>query len=88
MCKLFNQHKEEIRLYCEQNGLNFDIAQALPQCWGKNDIWLQYHDQEKGREGLRDETPAPIVLIIHIENEGVRIEKTEFTDRYLKKAPA
>lgn len=57
----------------------------MPQCWGKNDIWLQYHDPQKGKNGLKDETPAPIVLIITINNGRVEFEKTEFTEKYLKK---
>ena len=88
MCKMFNNHQEEIKLYCEQHGLDFEIAKRLPQCWGKHDIWLQYYDEKKGENGLRDETPAPIVLIIHIEQDGLKIEQTEHTKRYLSRRMA
>ena len=85
MCRLFDQHEKEIRKYCDENGLDFDIVKSMPQCWGKNDIWLQYYDPEKGKSGLLDETPAPIVLKIEINNGIVTVEQTEHTNKYLKK---
>ena len=85
MCRLFDEHAKEIKKYCDDNGLDFDIVKSMPQCWGRNDIWLQYHDPEKGKNGLLDETPAPIVLKIQVENGGVRVEQTEHTEKYLKK---
>ena len=77
MCKLFNQYEKEIEKICIENGLDFIKAKKLPQCWSKNDIWLQYYDPEKGKNGLLDETPSPIVLKIVIINGIVTIEKTE-----------
>lgn len=83
MCKLFSKYEKEIENYCLSNGLDFEKAKKLPQCWGKNDIWLQYHDPQKGKEGLNNETPAPIVLKIYIENGNVSFEQTENTLKYL-----
>ena len=83
MCKLFSKYEKEIENYCLSNGLDFEKAKKLPQCWGKNDIWLQYHDPQKGKEGLNTETPAPIVLKIYIENGNVSFEQTENTLKYL-----
>ncbi len=83
MCKLFSKYENEIENYCRQNNLSFEKAKSLPQCWGKNDIWLQYHDPEKGKTGLLDETPAPIVLKIYVENGKVTFEQTEYTHKYL-----
>lgn len=83
MCKLFSKYEKEIREYCVNNNLNFDKACKLPQCFGKNDIWLQYHDPERGKNGLKDETPAPIVLKIYINDGAVSFEQTEYTRKYL-----
>lgn len=83
MCKLFDQYQKEIEKLCVENGLDFEKAKNLPQCWGKNDIWLQYYDPDKGKNGLRDETPSPIVLKIFVNDGEVSIEKTEHTDKYI-----
>lgn len=83
MCMLFNKHEGEIKAYCQSNNLSFEKAKMLPQCWGKNDLWLQYHDPNKGRDGLRDETPAPIVLKMTIVNDKAIFEQTEYTQMYL-----
>ena len=85
MCKLFSQYENEIKKYFIENSLDFEKAKKLPQCWGKNDIWLQYYDPEKGKNGLKDETPAPIVLKIIINNGEVTFEQTENTKKYLGK---
>lgn len=83
MCKLFSKYEAEIERYCRDNSLSFEKAKKLSQCWGKNDIWLQYHDPEKGKSGLKDESPAPIVLKITIIDGNVLFEQTEHTKKYL-----
>ena len=85
MCKLFSQYETQIKQYCKENSLDFETVKSLPQCWGKNDIWIQHYDPEKGKEGLRDETPAPIVLKISVHDGNVSFEQTEYTEKYLKK---
>ena len=84
MCKLFDDWSQHIQQYCEKNGLSFDKARKLSQCWGEDMLVLQYHDPEKGRLGLKDETPMPVVLIVHRTPDNVIvIEPTEYTQQYL-----
>lgn len=79
MCKLFSIYEREIKNYCLNNGLNFEKVKSMPKCWSKNDIWIQHFDSAKGKEGLRNETPAPIVLKISVKSGKVLIEQTEYT---------
>ncbi|MBQ9674006.1 MAG: hypothetical protein IJV39_05215 [Ruminococcus sp.] len=44
---------------------------------------FQYYDPDKGKKGLLDENPAPIVLKIFVENGNVKFEQTEYTSKYL-----
>lgn len=83
MCKLFTDWENEIKAYCIENGLDFEKAKNMPKCWGENDIWLQHHDPDKGKNGLRDETPAPIVLKISCVGSTIKFEQTEYTQKYL-----
>lgn len=83
MCKLFDDWSNEIRTYCNSNNLSFDKAKNLSQCWGRNFLALQYHDPEKGKKGLLDETPMPLVLLITKTNNGLEFEQTEYTRKYL-----
>lgn len=84
MCKLFDEWSPQIREYCNNNNLSFEKAQKMSQCWGKNDIILQYYDDKKARkQGLLDETPMPIVLKIFRNKDHVEFEQTEYTQRYL-----
>lgn len=83
MCKLFNDHEREIEQYCISNGLSFEKAKRMPKSWGKDDIALQYFDTEKGKSGLLDETPAPVVLWIRKCEDRIVFEQTEYTKQYL-----
>ena len=82
-CKFFNDNIEEIQSYCKNNNLSFDKLCSMSKCWGKNDIAFQYHDPEKGKRGLLDETPMPLVLLITKTNNGLEFEQTEYTRKYL-----
>lgn len=50
---------------------------------GEDDIIFQYHDPEKGKMGLLDETPAPVVLKIIRMGSNIKFEQTEYTHKYL-----
>lgn len=85
MCKLFDEWKNEIKNYCIANGLDYKKAEKMGKSWGKTDIALQYIDKEKGKCGLLDDTPAPVVLWIKKKSDGTLIfEQTEYTEKYLK----
>ncbi len=83
MCKLFDDWSNEIRSYCENNGLQFEKAKKMSQCWNKDTLVLQYHDPVKGKNGLLDETPMPLVLVIKKEANGLHFSQTENTSKYL-----
>ncbi len=86
MCKLFDEWAIEIKKYCKDNGFDFEKAQKLSKSWSKNDLVLQHYDETKKLNGLLDETPMPIVLIIKKEDNGLVFTQTEHTERYLHKA--
>ena len=84
MCKLFDEWRNEIKDYCRQQGLNFDTAEKLSQSWNKNTVALSYRDPSKGSNGLLDDTPCPLVLLIRREKNGKLVfEQTEHTKKYL-----
>jgi hypothetical protein len=83
MCKLFSEWESDIKKYCADNDLNFAKAKQCGQCWRPDFLMLQHVDKEKGIRGLRDETPAPVVLTIRKNNNSLIFEQTEYTRRYL-----
>lgn len=80
---LFDVHEHEIEDYCLKNGLNFMRLKSMPKCWGKNDVWVQYHSEKSGLNGLKEEIPAPVVLKICKKNGKLSFEQTEYTRKYL-----
>ncbi len=85
MCKLFDIWTPQIKTYCSNHNLSFEKAQSMSQCWGKNDVILQYYDKNRSYEnrGLIDDTPMPIVLKITKTKNGLMFEQTEHTQKYL-----
>ncbi len=84
MFKFFKENKAEIEKYCKENNLSFEKVCKAGQFTYNNDLWLQYVDREKGKNGLLDETPAPVVLRIYLNNNGdLKFEQTEHTKKYL-----
>ena len=72
-----------IRSYCDNNGLNFAKVKDMVKCSGKDFFLLQYHDPNKGDEGLYDETRMPVVLQIIRTNGKLLIHETEHTRKFL-----
>lgn len=85
MCKLFDDWTNDIKEYCQKNNLDFEKAKSLSQCWGSNFLALQFHDVTKGKNGLLDETPMPLVLLIEKKSNGLVFTQTEYTKKYLNK---
>ncbi|MCM1335801.1 MAG: hypothetical protein NC084_05460 [Bacteroides sp.] len=84
MCKLFDDWTSEIKSFCERNGFDFEKAKKLSQCWGENELYLQYYDpNENSGLGLLDETPLPLVLSITKGPAGLVFGMTEHTRKYL-----
>lgn len=81
----FDEWRNEIKDYCRQQGLNFDTAEKLSQSWNKNTVALSYRDPSKGSNGLLDDTPCPLVLLIRREKNGKLVfEQTEHTKNILR----
>lgn len=84
MCELFTEWSADIQSFCKENNLSFEKAKRLSKSWGKDFLILGYHDPEKGKTGLLDDTPAPAALLITKGEDGELVfETTEFTDKYL-----
>jgi hypothetical protein len=83
---MFMDNETAIRDYCDRHGLNFEKAKNSPKCFNKTEIFLQYVDEELGRQeimGLIPPTPAPVTLMIRKTDRGLMFEQTEHTAEHL-----
>lgn len=83
MCMEYRKYVNEIKEYCDGNCLDFSKLKKMVKGCGAEDIIFQYHDPEKGKNGLLDETPMPVVLWVKRINGKLVFEQTEHTKRYL-----
>lgn len=85
MCKLFDEWSKDIEQFCNANNYSFAKASKLSQSWGKDKLALSYYDpsSDRGKLGLLDDTPMPLVLMISKEKGKLHFRQTEHTRKYL-----
>lgn len=83
MCMEYKNYINEIKEYCDCNRLDFSKLKGMVKGCGAEDIIFQYHDPEKGKKGLLDETPMPVVLWVKRVRGKLVFEQTEHTKKYL-----
>ena len=83
LSKIFTEYRDEIKGYCVRSGLSFDNLLKSPYCYGEEDLIFLYHDPEKAKLGLLDDTPSPSTLEIYLENGKLRFVQTDITHKYL-----
>ena len=80
----FVEWSDEIKAYCESNGLSFEKAKTMSRGFNRTMVSLCYYDRNKKTDGLRDDTPMPAVLFIEKQPDGsLKFEQTEHTKKYL-----
>ena len=87
MSKLFRDNEHVIRMYCDENHLDFEKAKKMPKSWNDKEgiCYVQFYDEEDEPQydGLKIDIPMPIVLMIHKVSGGIAFEQTEHTIKYL-----
>lgn len=80
---IWEEFKLQIKNYCQENMLDFEKLSHEGRSFSTNILYFQYVDPVKGSKGLLDETPAPVTLIVERKDNGIVIEQTENTKKYL-----
>ena len=82
----FNKWEKEIEKYCVENNLAFEKLKNQVRSWhGEEELDFLYYEKNCGTNGLRDETPLPIVLSVKNDKGNLVFVKTEYTERVLRK---
>lgn len=79
----FRECENFLEKYCIANGYNFSKLKTFPKGISKDRLEIYYHDPSKGHEGLKDETPMPVVLTVKKHNGEFSVLETEHTERLL-----
>ena len=72
-----------IEQFCINHGLDFEKLRTMGICYNQDVAFFQRIDHERGRNGLLDETPADVVLIMQIVDGKPVFKETEITRKYL-----
>lgn len=73
----------EIKEYCEKSGLNFEKVLKFKNTGNCNICAIQYFDPHGGAQGLLDETPAELLLLIEKKDNGIEFTQYENALKYL-----
>lgn len=69
--------------YCQKMGVAYDKIMALPKCYTKDMIKFQILNEEKGKMGLMDNTPAKVILTIRKDGNELVFEPSEDIKKYV-----
>lgn len=84
MCMEYKNYENDIQFYCEKNELDFSKLKSMIKGCGDNDIIIQARTGRNSSQGLLDETPMPVVLMIQRQPDGsLNFRQTEHTKRYI-----
>ena len=64
MKKYLLEHIDELEIFCKQNNITVESILNSPKSFNKDIMYILDHDEKLGRNGLKDETPAKVLLII------------------------
>lgn len=81
---VFNYFENEIKLFCEQNSLDFNKVKLCPKCGNEQMLFIQHYEEDKAKEGLNDNEPAEILLFVKKNSNGtIDIKKGNKADSFL-----
>ena len=81
---LLKPFRKEIIEYCKKNGLQFEKVIEFPKCGNDDVLFVQYHDPNKGQEGLNDNAPAEVILRAERQKDGsITIMPGDNINKYL-----
>jgi hypothetical protein len=79
-CKIVTRHKAEIENYCAGRKISAAKIFNASMSWDKTSVYiLGSGDPERGKLGMHDNVPLPVLLEIYLENGKLRFVQTEHT---------
>lgn len=81
----FKDWEKEIQSYCDRMNFDFEKLKKLSKGNGLDFLIFVFVDTEKKMNGLMEDTPSPVILIVKKKKDEILFETTEYTDLYLKK---
>lgn len=82
--KIIDKFKNILKEYCEENDFDFKKLMSFPRCGNDSMLFIQNYEPKETGSGLKNNSPAEIVLSVKIENDGtVSIESGENAKKYL-----
>ena len=77
------EHINELESFCTQNSIRVESILNSPKSFNKNIMYILHHNPEAGKNGLNDETPAEVLLIIQKKDNKLEFTPKENLKKYL-----
>lgn len=83
MKRYLEQHVDELKKYCKDNGISFDKILSLPKCYTKTEMYIQWYDKTKTGLGLKSNQPAKVLMKITKGSNGLKIDSAPDIKQFL-----
>lgn len=67
---LLRPFRKELIEYCNENKLQFEKIAKFPKCGNDNILAVQYHNHLLGKDGMKDNKPAEIIILAERTESG------------------
>lgn len=75
--EFFLKNIKQFEEFCESNKISTEKALSMPWCYTEDELYIQTYDRETATNGLKGNTPAPILIVVHKINNSIGFELTE-----------
>ena len=77
------EHIEELKFFCVKNNISVEKVLNSHKSFNKNIMYILHHDEKLGRNGLIDETPTKVLLVIKRKGNGLEFLPQGNLNKYL-----
>jgi hypothetical protein len=77
------EHINELENFCTQNNITVESVLNSPKSFNKNTMYILHQDAKTGENGLNDETPAEVLLIIQKKDNKLEFLPKTNLKKYL-----
>ena len=83
MKEFISEHIDELENFCAQNDISVEKVLHSPKSFNKTIMYILHHDPKAGANGLNDETPAKVLLVIQKKDNKLEFIPKANLKKYL-----
>ena len=77
MKRVLENNMQSFNEFCHENNILPEKALKMPKCYSGNEMYIQTYNESEAVNGLNDNQPADILIIVRKKENSLDFELTE-----------